>query len=84
MNMSIGRTIAAGPGVPADKLEYLRNAFNELVELSGFQRQGGRVLPVWPEAVDWMTTEEAMKGIGSLPQADVDAFKETVDKYLVR
>ena len=84
MNMSIGRTIAAGPGVPADKLEYLRNAFNELVELSGFQRQGGRVLPVWPEAVDWMTTEEAMKGIGNLPQADVDAFKVTVDKYLVR
>ncbi len=82
ITMTSGKVFYAPPGVPEDRVEFLRGAFEKLMENTGFLRQAKLRWAVWSEP---MTGEEAAKFVDevfSIPEADIFKYSSLSDKYL--
>lgn len=82
MLASVERVFWAPPGTPEDRVQFLRDAFNKMVELKAFQRQHKLYWPVWTEPRSYKDLEAYIEKALAVPKEDVDRLKQLVDKYL--
>lgn len=76
-----GLTLWAPPGVPADRLQYLRDSFDNLVKLAGTQALIKQRVGMWLPPVGAKDLAAQMQDILKSPQADVDRFNKVINKY---
>ena len=80
--MAVGsslRTVGGPPGIPADKVKFVRDAFAKITAMKGFQDQAKFYFPIWTEPMSGDAVLEYIKQSQTLP---IDKLKATIAKYL--
>jgi tripartite-type tricarboxylate transporter receptor subunit TctC len=81
-SMAEGRPFLMPPGVPQDKVQFMRDAFNKIVNTKDFQTQAMTHWRVWEDPLSGEEVQALVKSVMSTPEADVEAFRKLADKYL--
>ncbi len=76
-----GLTLWAPPGVPADRLQYLRDSFDKLVKLDGTQALIKQRVGMWLPPVNAKDLAAQIQDVLNSPPADVEHFKQITTKY---
>ena len=79
--MAQGRPYFMPPGVPADRVQFARDAFDKIVTMKGFLRQGKLRWKVWEEPKRGEEIAEFMNEVTAIPREDVARFEQLVQKY---
>jgi len=76
------RLFFAPPGVPEDRLQFLRNAWAEMFTMEPFAKDMKRRFPIWttPKSGEVVAAEVA-KGL-AVSEESIAGFKQLVEKYL--
>ncbi len=77
------RAIAAAPGVPAGRVQFLRSTLNKVLHDQGFLATAAKTQRI----ILYSTGEELAKNVSELlnmPESDIAKLKNTIEKYLVR
>jgi tripartite-type tricarboxylate transporter receptor subunit TctC len=80
--MAVGsslRTIGGPPGIAADKVKFLSDAFVKITAMKGFKDQANFYFPLWTDPVSGDKILEDIKQSQTLP---IDKLKSTMNKYL--
>lgn len=77
-----GKSFFITPGVPRDRVQFMREAFNQIVAKKAFLRQMKLKWPVWVEPISGEADEAVIAKLTAVPKADVDRLNQLVDKYL--
>ena len=72
------RAVCAPPGVPQDRVQFMREAFAKIVEMRGFQRQAGAIFPLGPSPLLAPEMEAFAK---KAAETDMAPIKKLVNKY---
>lgn len=82
VTMCSGKAFYAPPGVPEDRVKFLRDTFSKLMENKGFLKQAQLRWKVWSKP---MTGEEAAKFVDevfAIPEADIFKYQSLPKKYI--
>ena len=72
----------APPGISEDKLQFLRDAFDEIVAMKGFKRQVSKFVLIWEEPVPGEKMEESIISLMTdVTKADIDKLIEITESY---
>jgi tripartite-type tricarboxylate transporter receptor subunit TctC len=82
VSMAEGRPFFMPPGVPQDKVQFMRDAFNKIINLKGFQRQAKYRWPVWEEPLSGEAAQALISSVMNVPEEDVAAYKKLADEYI--
>lgn len=79
---SAAHTVYATPGIPADRLDYLRDSFAKMMDQPGFQegvtnRFGSFTTPLTGDEVSSIIND-----LAAIPQADIDKIQQAIAKYI--
>ncbi len=72
----------APPGVPADRLQFLRDSYMKVMDLEGFQKQALRKWPVWLPPEDGEEFDAWVQQVMAQPTEDAAALLQLPKKYL--
>lgn len=72
------RTIGGPPGIAADKVKFLREAFMKITAMKGFKDQAGFYFPLWTDPISGDEVLEDIKQSQTLP---IDKLLATMKKY---
>ncbi len=78
-DQEIGRPVAGPPGVPADRLKALRQAFDELIRDPEFLEDAKRSAVDVDGPVDGATVEKVIRQIYATPREVLDMFRDVRD-----
>jgi tripartite-type tricarboxylate transporter receptor subunit TctC len=81
-SMAEGRPFFMPPGVSQDKVRFMRDAFNKIVNLKGFQRQAKYRWKVWEDPLPGEEVQALVESVMSVPEDEVQGYKKLADKYL--
>lgn len=81
-SMSEGRPFFMPPGVPQDRVQFMRNAFDKIVNLKDFKTKGMVRWSVWEDALSGDEIHALVKSAMSASEDDIAIFKKLADKYL--
>jgi len=76
------RCLFMSPGVSQDKIDYLRESFDKMMELKGFQRHAKARYQAFEKPFTGAETEVVIKKIVATPESDVAKLKELLDYYI--
>ncbi|MFH0914794.1 MAG: hypothetical protein V1849_05870, partial [Chloroflexota bacterium] len=76
-----GLSVWAPPGVPADRLQYLRESFDKLVALAGVQTNLKERAGMWADPLNAKALADQVQGVLAYPPADIARFKQVTEKY---
>ena len=76
-----GRSFYTTPGVPADRLDYLRRAFDKIMATPSFKDQLSRVFKVWTTPWDGEKVTKDVDTVMGLSPEIVDSVKNLMPKY---
>lgn len=80
--LKAGRVLAAPPGVPKDRIDFLRQAFDKLMVDKGVVKFAKARYKVFEPHIPGAEYAEIVKGMTTTPQADIDKLKALIDKYV--
>jgi len=80
--LKANRLFLAPPGVPEDRLQFLRNAWAELFTMKAFVKDMNRRFPIWttPKSGEAVAAEVA-KGL-AISEESIAKLEQLVEKYL--
>ena len=73
------RTGAVAPGVPADRVKYMREAFWKVTELKEFQDEAMKKFPMGPTPIGGEKLDSMVKEAGNM---DFEPVRATIKKFL--
>ncbi len=76
-----GRSFYTTPGVSADRVDYLRRAFDKIMAHPGFKDQLSRVFKVWTTPWTGEQVEKDASEVLTLPADIVNSVKDLMPKY---
>ncbi len=77
-----GKVFFAPLGVPQDKVEFLRAAFDQIVAIKAFVKQAKLRWAVWSKPVTGKEAAATVEVLKAVPEKDIAGFMELVDKYV--
>ena len=77
-----GKSFFGPPGVPADRLEYLRRNFDKIMKYEGFLKQVKVRWSIWQTPMTGEQLEKDIKTVLSMPQEKIEATRKLVEKYV--
>jgi len=77
-----GKSFFFPPGVPADKLNYARRAFDKIVVHKGFLRQAKLKIPVWEKPITGKELEADVSKVLGMPPEKAQAIRNLVQGYV--
>lgn len=80
-SFNAGKIFFAQPGVPADKLAFLREAFGKIVSSSGFLRQAKLQWPIWEAPLTGEAIQAEVDKVSQFSSEDVNRFRQLVERY---
>ena len=75
----IVRAAIAPPGVPRDRIQFMRDAFAKIVKMKGFKRQAGLSFPLGPSPLIGKELDAFVK---KAADTNMDAIKKLVNRHL--
>lgn len=82
--MKGGDAILTAPGIPPDRLQFLRDAFSKTIALPAFLEQSKKLSPVFPKPLLHDELQAKMKRMAAIPKAEIDNFSKVMNKYLTK
>ena len=82
--LDTGKIFFAPPGVPADRVQFLRKAFNKMMELKPFVKQAMLRFEVWSPPRTSEQTEQMVKDLAAIDESDVAKLIKMVDQRVGR
>jgi tripartite-type tricarboxylate transporter receptor subunit TctC len=73
------RTGAVAPGVPADRVKYMRDAFRKVTELKEFQDEAMKKFPMGPTPIGGEKLDDMVREAGNM---DFEPIRVTIKKFL--
>lgn len=77
-----GRSFYTTPGVPADRVDYMRRTFDKIMANPAFKDQLSRVFKVWTTPWTGEQVEKDANEVLSLPADIVNSVKDLMPKYV--
>ena len=77
-----GKVVVTPPGVPEDRVQFIRDAFNEIVTIKAYLKQAKLRWPIWTEPVKGEDVAAEMAAVALVPKEQVDAILQLVEKYV--
>jgi len=77
-----GKSFFGPPGVPADKLEYLRRSFDKIMKEPGFLKQAKVRWAIWQTPMTGEQLENDVRTVLSMPDEKIEATRNLVNKYI--
>lgn len=79
-----GRLLFGPPGMPEDKVKFLREALVQMIGSNNFKKLAEPYWKVIEAAVPGSDVEKTMMKMKAIPEAEIIKFNEVVDKYIRR
>jgi len=77
-----GKTLFAPPGMPDDRLQFLRAGFDKMMANKGFQDHAATRYTVFETPSPGKDVEAMVKEVLAIPQADIDKLNQVTNKYV--
>jgi tripartite-type tricarboxylate transporter receptor subunit TctC len=77
-----GKSFFGPPGIPADRLEYLRRSFDAIMEHPGFVKQAKVRWAIWQKPLTGEQLEKEVRAVLSMPDEKIAATRNLVNKYI--
>lgn len=77
----VPKAFGTTPGVPKDRLEFLRDAFDKIVATNAFVRQAKLRWPIWPEPISGKELQNKMSTLEVPSKEDIARFNQ-LEKYM--
>ncbi len=76
-----GKSFYGPPGIPADKLDYLRRNWDKIMLNEGFLEQVKVRWPIWEKPLSGEELDADVKNVLSMPKEKITAVMDLVKKY---
>jgi tripartite-type tricarboxylate transporter receptor subunit TctC len=77
-----GKSFFGPPGVPADRLEYLRRSFDKIMANEGFLKQVKVRWSIWQQPMTGEQLDKDIKTVLGMPKEKIEATRKLVEKYV--
>ena len=77
-----GKSFYAPPGVPADKLTYLRRTFDKITSNKAFVKQARTRWPIWSKPLTGEELQESVGKVLGMPPEKIEAVRNLFAKYI--
>jgi len=77
-----GTSFFVRDGVPADRVKFLQDAFDNIVAIPAFKTQMKTYYGSWSEPISGKELAEEVAQLASIPEAAVDRFLAATDKFM--
>ena len=77
-----GKVVIAPPGMPDDKMQYLRDAFDRMMKLEEFQKEVKARYKAFEPPVSGKDTAALIKDMAATSADDVAKLQQLADKYM--
>ena len=77
-----GKSFYAPPGVPADKLTYLRRTFDKITSNEAFVKQAKTRWPIWSKPLTGEQLESEVNRVLGMPPEKIEAVRSLFAKYI--
>jgi tripartite-type tricarboxylate transporter receptor subunit TctC len=77
-----GKSFFGPPGIPADRLEYLRRSFDKIMSEEGFLKQAKVRWAIWQTPMTGEQLEKDVRAVLSMPDAKIEATRNLVNQYI--
>jgi tripartite-type tricarboxylate transporter receptor subunit TctC len=76
------KCIFATPGIPEDRVKFIRETFNKIMKLKGFQKQIKNRWGAFEEPVPGGETQKQIGQLMKTPKSDIDWFNNALSPYI--
>ena len=77
-----GRVVFATPGIPEDRVQFLRESFDKMVANKGFQDHTIARYQSFEPPLKGSGVEALIKELVTVPQSEIDKLNQLVEKYI--
>jgi tripartite-type tricarboxylate transporter receptor subunit TctC len=79
---SSSKVFFTAPGVPQDRVDFMRQKFIEILSARGYLRQAKLRWPVWTDPVPGDVLTKNIMALVNLPKSDLAKFEEILKTYM--
>jgi tripartite-type tricarboxylate transporter receptor subunit TctC len=79
-----GRVVFGPPGIPEDRVKFLRDTFLKITEASGYQKMAKSRWGAVDPSVPGDKTQVSMTNLKKISETDLDKFSKMVESYVRR